>query len=167
VHDHTLVGLSLLFIPGPDHPRPSINVMLKLLIEELKQLWQGVEAYDYDQKKKFNLRVAYLWSVYDFKAYNIFSGWSCNGLLTCPICIKETSCFHLKFGGKISYFDCHRCFLPPDHEFRLDSDTFKKGNIVLEGLPGRLSGAKIAKMLDNLVLKKEGNGFVGYENDHN
>jgi hypothetical protein len=41
-----------LIIPEPDHPRPSINVMLKPLIEELKQLWQGVEAYDYDQKKK-------------------------------------------------------------------------------------------------------------------
>jgi hypothetical protein len=37
-----------LIIPGPDHPGPSINVMLKLLIEELKQLWQEVEAYDYD-----------------------------------------------------------------------------------------------------------------------
>jgi hypothetical protein len=47
--------------------------------------------------------------------------------------MKETSYFRLKFKGKISYFDCHRCFLPLDHEFRLDSDTFKKDNIVLEG----------------------------------
>jgi hypothetical protein len=156
-----------LIVPGPDHPGPSISVMLKPLIEELKQLWQGVEAYDYDQKKNFNLRVAYLWSVLDFKAYNIFSGWSCNGLLTCPICMKETSCFCLKFGGKVSYFDCHRCFLPLDHEFRLDSDTFKKGTIVLEGPPGRISDAEIAEMVDNLVLNKEGNGFVGYGNDHN
>jgi hypothetical protein len=156
-----------LIIHGLDHPRPSINVMLNPLIEELKQLWQGVEAYDYDEKKKFNLRVTYLWSVHDFKAYNIFSGWSCNGLLTCPICMKQTSCFRLQFEGKISYFDCHRCFLPLDHEFRLDSDTFKKGNIILEGLPRRLSGAKIGEMLDNLVLNKEGNGFIGYGNDHN
>jgi hypothetical protein len=96
-----------------------------------------------------------------------FLGWSCNGLLTCPIYMKETSCFRLKFGGKISYFDCHRCFLPLNHEFRLDSDTFKKGNIVLEGLPGHLSGAEIAEKLDNFVLNKEGNGFVGYGNDHN
>jgi hypothetical protein len=120
-------------------------------------LWKGVEAYDYDQKQKFNLRVAYLWLVHDFKAYNIFLGWSCNGLLTCPICMKEISCFHLKFGGKISYFDCHRCFLPLDHKFRLDSDTFKKGNIILEGPPRHLSGLEIADMLDNLVLNKEGN----------
>jgi hypothetical protein len=67
--------------------------------------------------------------------------------------MKETSCFRLKCGGKISYFDCHRCFLPLDHKFRMDSDTFKKGNIT--------------DMLDNLVLNKEGNEFVGYGNDHN
>jgi hypothetical protein len=34
-----------LIIPGPDRPRPRINVMLKPLIEELKQLWEGVKAY--------------------------------------------------------------------------------------------------------------------------
>jgi hypothetical protein len=81
--------------------------------------------------------------------------------------MKETYCFCLKFGGKISYTDCHRSFLPLDHEFRLHNDTFKKGNIILEGPPRHLSGPEIADMLDNLVLNKEGNGFVGYGNDHN
>jgi hypothetical protein len=81
--------------------------------------------------------------------------------------MKEKSCFCLKFGGKIGYLDCHRCFLPLDHECRLDCDTLKKGNIILEGPPRRLSGPEIADMLDNLVLNKEGNGFVGYGNDHN
>jgi hypothetical protein len=41
-----------LMIPGLDHPRSRINVMLKPTIEELKRLWQGVKAYDYDQKQK-------------------------------------------------------------------------------------------------------------------
>jgi hypothetical protein len=81
--------------------------------------------------------------------------------------MKETSCFCLKFGGKISYFDCHRCFLHLDHKFRLYSDIFKKGNIILEGPPRHLSGPEITDMLDNLVLNKEGNGFVGYGNDQN
>jgi hypothetical protein len=61
-----------LIIPGPDQLGTCINVMLKPLIEELKQLWEGVELYDYYQKQKFNIRVAYLWSVHDFRAYNIF-----------------------------------------------------------------------------------------------
>jgi hypothetical protein len=40
--------------------------MLKPLIEELKELWKGVEAYDVFTKQIFKLRVAYLWSVHDF-----------------------------------------------------------------------------------------------------
>jgi hypothetical protein len=153
-------------IPGLDHPRTRLNVMLKPLIEELKQLWKGVEAYDYDQKQKFNIRVAYLWSVHDFRAYNIFSGWRCNRILICPICM-DTSYFCLKFRGKISYFDCHRCFLPLGHPFRLDNDTFKKDNIVLKGPPRHLSGPEITDMLNNLILKKNGNEFIGYEKEHN
>jgi hypothetical protein len=47
-------------------------VMLKPLTEEYKYLWEGVEEYDYDRKQKFNLRVVYLWSAYDFRVYNIF-----------------------------------------------------------------------------------------------
>jgi hypothetical protein len=74
--------------------------------------------------------------------------------------MKHTSCFHLKFGGKICYFDCHPRFLPLDHSFRLGNDAFKKDNIVLEGPPRCLSGPEIADMLDNLVLKENGDGFV-------
>jgi hypothetical protein len=81
--------------------------------------------------------------------------------------MKDTSCLHLKFGGKICYFNCHRCFLPLDHSFRLDSDTFKKGNIVLEGPPRCLSGPEIVDMLDNLILKENEDEFVGYGNEHN
>jgi hypothetical protein len=35
-----------LVIPGPDHPGTKIDVMMRPLIEELKVLWEGVEAYD-------------------------------------------------------------------------------------------------------------------------
>jgi hypothetical protein len=81
--------------------------------------------------------------------------------------MKDTFCFHLKFEGMICYFDCHRHFLPLDHSFRLDSDTFKKGNIILEGSPRCLSGLEITDMLNNLVLKENGDEFVGYGNEHN
>jgi hypothetical protein len=39
-----------LVIPGLDHPGPKLNVMLKPLIDELKQLWNRVEAYDSHKK---------------------------------------------------------------------------------------------------------------------
>jgi hypothetical protein len=39
-----------LIIPGLDHPRPKLNVMLKPFIDELKELWNKVEAYDSHKK---------------------------------------------------------------------------------------------------------------------
>jgi hypothetical protein len=39
-----------LVIPGLDHPVPKLNVMLRPLIDELKELWNGVEAYGSHKK---------------------------------------------------------------------------------------------------------------------
>jgi hypothetical protein len=95
-----------LIVPGPDHPAPKLNVMLKPLIDEFKELWNGVEAYDSHKKQKFTLRTAYLWLIHDFMASGIFAGWSVHDTLTCPICGSNSNCFRLTAGGKISYFDC-------------------------------------------------------------
>jgi hypothetical protein len=54
-----------------------------------------------------------------------------------------------------------------DHPFGLDSDLFKEGNIILEGLSRHLSSPEITDMLDNLVLKENGDEFVGYGKEHN
>jgi hypothetical protein len=156
-----------LIIPGPDHPGTKLNVMLRPLIEELKKLWDGVPAYDFYKEQKFNLRVAYLWSIHDLMARSIFAGWSCHGILTCPICGKDTDCFRLKFGGKICYFDCHRRFLPANHQFRAQKNAFKKDTIVTKGPPKRLSGTEIAAMLDDLKLNKDRDGYEGFGTEHN
>jgi hypothetical protein len=97
-----------LVVPNSDHPGPKINVTLTPLIDELKELCNGVEAYDSHKKQKFTLLAAYLWSIHDFMAYGIFAGWSIHGRLTCPICHSNTDFFCLTAGGKISYFNCHR-----------------------------------------------------------
>jgi hypothetical protein len=60
-------------VPGLDHPGPKINVMLKPLIDELKELWNRVEAYNSHKKQKFTLQAAYLLSIHDFMSYDIFS----------------------------------------------------------------------------------------------
>jgi hypothetical protein len=62
-----------LIIPGSDHPRKKLNVMLEPLIEELNELWKGVKTYNVFKNQIFKLRVAYLWSVYDFMVYAIFT----------------------------------------------------------------------------------------------
>jgi hypothetical protein len=40
-----------IFIPGVDHPRAKINMMMRLLIEDLKLLWEGVKAYNCYKKQ--------------------------------------------------------------------------------------------------------------------
>jgi hypothetical protein len=44
-----------LIIPDPDHHGKKLNIMLKPLIEELKELWKGVEAYNVLKKQIFKL----------------------------------------------------------------------------------------------------------------
>jgi hypothetical protein len=153
-----------LIIPGSGHAGPKLNVMLRPLIDEL---WNGVEAYDSYKKQKFTLRAAYLWSIHDFMAHNIFVGWSIHGRLTCSICGSDTDCFHLTIGGMISYFDCHRRWLPPKHTLRMQKGSFRKDTVIKKGPPKHLSGPEIAESHNKLVLNEEGNGYEGYGEEHN
>jgi hypothetical protein len=97
-------------------------------------------------------------SLYDTSA----ASYSCWLVFAIPYNLPPALC-----SRKICYLDYHRCFLPLNHPFRLDSDAFKKGNIVLEGPPRHLSGPEITDMLDNLVLKENGDEFIGYGKEHN
>ncbi|XP_016436464.1 uncharacterized protein LOC107762612 [Nicotiana tabacum] len=106
-------------IPGTRNPKSLIDIYLQPLIHELQILWhEGVATYDISTKQNFNLRAALMWTINDFPAYGILSGWMTAGKLACPYCMKNTKAFTLKHGGKNSWFDCHRQFLPVDHEFR-------------------------------------------------
>jgi hypothetical protein len=55
------------------------NIFLHPLMEELKELWQGVDAYDSHLKCRFNLRVVYLWSIHNYLVYGKFTGWCVHG----------------------------------------------------------------------------------------
>jgi hypothetical protein len=110
----------------------------------------------------------YLWSVHDFKAYDIFTGCSIHGELTCLICGSDIDCFHLSHGGKISYFDCHRRWLPQKHKFKQQNNAFEKNNIATEGPPKHLSDPQIIDMLDKLMPDPERpRYFEGYREMHN
>jgi hypothetical protein len=87
--------------------------------------------------------------------------------LTCPICGKDTDCFHVDFGKKICYFDCHRCFLPPDHTFRLQRNAFKNDTIVEKRPLRRQTDQEIIEKLNNLKISDGGEEFEGYGKEHN
>ncbi|XP_049385806.1 uncharacterized protein LOC125849897 [Solanum stenotomum] len=65
-----------LLIPGPKSLGNDIDVYLQPMIEELKELWDGVETYDAHTKSNFLMRVALMWTINDFPAYGNLSGWS-------------------------------------------------------------------------------------------
>jgi hypothetical protein len=61
-----------LVIPGPKEAKKQMYVFLCLLMEEMKELWQEVDAYDSHLKFGFNLCAAYQWSIHDYLAYSKF-----------------------------------------------------------------------------------------------
>ena len=75
----------IVIIPGPKNPKQGIDVFLQPLVSELIQLWEvGVLTYDVSLKQNFMMRAALMWTVSDFPAYAMLSGWSTAGKLACP-----------------------------------------------------------------------------------
>ncbi|GJZ46247.1 leucine-rich repeat protein [Tanacetum coccineum] len=111
-----------MLIPGPKTPT-NIDVYLQPLIDELNDLWGGINAYDAHRKENFTLRAALLWTINDFPAYGMLSGWSVKGYNACPICMNETSSSYLSHSRKVCYMG-HRRFLPSSHQWRNDKKNF-------------------------------------------
>ncbi|KAG7531488.1 hypothetical protein ISN44_Un30g000040 [Arabidopsis suecica] len=133
-----------ILVPGPNHPKRSLDIFLQPLIEELKDLWvNGVEAYDISTKQNFLLKVVLMWTISDFPAYGMLSGWTTHGRLACPYCSDQTGAFWLKNGRKTCWFDCHRCFLPVNHSYRGNKKDFKKGKVVEDSKPEILTGEEL------------------------
>ncbi|KAL5572352.1 hypothetical protein UlMin_021949 [Ulmus minor] len=112
--------LSLL-IPGPQSPGKDMDVFLRPLIEELKELWEnGIDTRDAgNDRKVFKMRAALLWMVNDFPARSSLSGWSGQGYKACPTCNENTP--SMRVIGKTAYFG-HRRFLPSTHRWRSNLD---------------------------------------------
>ncbi|XP_020243472.1 uncharacterized protein LOC109821720 [Asparagus officinalis] len=69
-----------LLILGPHAPGNDIDVFLRPLVDELKELWDnGVVTYDASKKQIFRMHAAILWTINDFPAYGNLSGWSTKG----------------------------------------------------------------------------------------
>ncbi|XP_077249194.1 uncharacterized protein LOC143888641 [Tasmannia lanceolata] len=138
-----------LLIPGPHSPGNAIDVYLQPLIEELKELWvHGVDTYDHSRKESFRMRAALLWTISDFPAYAMLSGWSTKGEKACPCCNVDTCSQWLTHGRKFCYMG-HRRFLPEDHKFRANRNQFN-GEQEWRSPPRRLYGSDVLKQLQGL-----------------
>ncbi|XP_019083890.1 PREDICTED: uncharacterized protein LOC109125847 [Camelina sativa] len=148
--------LSIL-VPGRNHPKRSLDIFLRPLIEELQELWvYGVQAFDVSTKQNFNLKAVLMWTISDFPALGMLSGWTTHGRLSCPYCMEDTYAFQLKHGWKSSWFDCHQRFLPRDHAYRQNIRSFRKNKVVMKSAPYNRSGEVILhhQLEDIYGLKK-------------
>ena len=140
--------LSIL-VPGPKHPKKSLDVFLQPLIEELNDLWsRGARTFDFYKQRNFTMRAVLMWTISDFPAYGMLSGWTTHGRLACPYCLGDTDAHQLRHGGKSSWFDCHRRFLPARHAYRRNRTLFKTKKVVRLPPPVFLSGEEILAQID-------------------
>ncbi|GKA95957.1 hypothetical protein Tco_0818052 [Tanacetum coccineum] len=106
-----------LLIPGHKSPGKDIDVYLRPLIDDLKDLWEkpDVKTIDVATGEKFNMRAMVLWTINDFLARSSLSGWSGQGYKACPTCNKDTP--SVRVLGKTTYVG-HIRFLKKLHKWR-------------------------------------------------
>jgi len=158
-----------LLIPGPRNPKGNLDIYMQPLIEELLLLWEvGVKTYDIARKQNFTMNIAVIWTISDFSAHDMLSGWMTAARLACPYCMENTKSFRLKHGNKYCWFDCHRQFLLTGHKFHRNKSAFFKNKEDYSPPTLRLSGDEIWNHVSLLPKASDHQGkVVGYGDVHN
>ncbi|KAL0544590.1 hypothetical protein IC582_019707 [Cucumis melo] len=136
-----------LLIPGPRQPGNDIDVYLQPLVEDLQQLWKGIQVYDIVGNTHFNLRSILMWTINDFPAYGNLAGCTTKGKYACPTCGDSTRSYWLKHSKKFAYIG-HRRFLSRAHPYRRKKAWFD-GRIEEELPPKIATGSAIYAQLQN------------------
>jgi len=84
-----------------------------------------------------------MWTINDFPAYGMLSGWSTHGKLPCPYCMENNKAFTLANRGKTFFFDCHCRFLPLNHRYRKNIKDFFIGRVEKDVSSPRLSSKEL------------------------
>nr|ABA99466.1 transposon protein, putative, CACTA, En/Spm sub-class [Oryza sativa Japonica Group] len=111
---------------GPKQPGNDIDVYLRPLVEDLKQLWkkEGVPVWDEDKQEKFNLRALLFVTINDWPVLSNLSGQSNKGYKACTHYMDETESTYLKHCRKVVYMG-HRRFLAANHPVRKKGKHFE------------------------------------------
>ncbi|XP_074351959.1 uncharacterized protein LOC141691115 [Apium graveolens] len=159
-----------LLIPGPDNLKKNLNVFLRPLMNELFILWQsGVETYDQHLKTNFIMKAALMWTISDFPALGMLSGWSTKGKMGCPVCVGNVQGFQLKNYGKCCFYGTYRTFLDKNDPMRKKNQKY--ATTELKVFDGRTKGEKLLSSLLQIDFAPPGNTFSkfkprGYGVDH-
>nr|XP_025703887.1 uncharacterized protein LOC112805766 [Arachis hypogaea] len=147
-------------MPGND-----IDVYLQPLIDELKQLWDGVETYDAKEGNTFKMCAALMWTISDFLGLENLSGWNTHSGLACPTCNLDAKPHWLKDSQKW-YFMGHRRFLNQGHKYKLDQNRFD-GQVEGRDPPKKLSGTDVLRQQSNVHVSFGKSSSVTSKKRHN
>lgn len=105
-----------------DHDKvKNMDVYLQLLVDELRELWSGIEVLDkskrLDRQAAYIIRGILMWTMHDFLGYGECSGLQTSGYLACPICGPGLHAHRSRALKKMIY-EGHRAHLPDRDEFR-------------------------------------------------
>ena len=78
-------------VPGPHNPKNKLDIFRGIV---------GVPICDISLKQNFQMRAILMWTISDFPAHYMLSGWSTAGRLDCPRCMENTYAFTLEKSGK-------------------------------------------------------------------
>ena len=106
--------LSLIIDGGPCK---EIDVMLQPFVEDLKELFEGVECFDALKQEMFTLRAVVLWTINDYTDLGTLCGCPYQERDACKVCGRNTYYVRLKHCRKEVYTG-HRRYLSYDHPFR-------------------------------------------------
>ncbi|XP_015959106.1 uncharacterized protein LOC107483023 [Arachis duranensis] len=119
-----------MIIPDPKMPGNDIDVYLEPLVDELKQLWDGVETYDANKGTTFKMRAMLMWTISDF----------------------------LGLGNYLSGTR-HRCFLNQGHKYRVDRIIFD-GQVESRDPPKKYSRTDVLRQQCNMQVSLEKNSTL-------
>jgi len=147
-----------MIIPGKKAPGKDIDVYLRPLIEELKELWNiGVETFDSHKKEVFHMHAVILWTISDFPGLGTLSGWNTHTGLAYPRCNFDIT--PKKIQGKFCFMN-HRRWLNAGHKFRLCRSRFD-GSVESRNPPLRISGTNVLQQVQNVnIVFGKDNGKV-------
>ncbi|XP_068486822.1 uncharacterized protein [Phaseolus vulgaris] len=138
-----------MIIPGKRAPGNDIDVYLRPLIEELKELWNnGLKTFDSYSNEVFNMHAAILWTISDFPGLGTLSGWNTHTGLACPRCNFDTT--PKKILGKFCFMN-HRRWLNARHKFRLARIHFD-GSVENRNPPLTISGTDVLRQVENVNI---------------
>lgn len=154
-----------MLIPDPKALGKDMYVFLRLLVKELKILWESSICTKYAVTETiFTMRALLLWTINKFPTHSSLLGWSGKSYKACPTCNEYTPSYRVI--NKFVYIG-HRRFLDVNYSLRkrLDFNRLEESRPTLRNFSNDDIQEQLVCLLNcHLVIQpKYGGGQLGWQ----